>query len=118
MSFAGFGRQDEVEWFTISVVTESRETHELCSFFGEGAVFTGWSGVLLGDDSSWDVSGTQEEESRSFINELKHLLDLPLGKPIEQMVDCVPCPECGRNVAIYAPKCIYCGKVFKDPESS
>ena len=44
----GFGRQDQYERFSISLVTKSNQRHFLCSFKGEGSVCTGWGGILLG----------------------------------------------------------------------
>jgi len=113
-SFSGFGRQDEVERFTLSAVDRNDDPHVICAFSGEGAVHTGWSGVLLGDDDLWDASGTQEEESRSLVDELKRLTGKPLGKPLSALVEMKACPKCGREVSDYAAKCLYCAHPLND----
>lgn len=107
-SFSGYGRQDEVEVFTLSVVDQDGKQFPLCSYHGEGSVDTGWSGVLLGDDSSLDLSGTQEGESRQLVDMIKAITQLPIGKPFLDDIPKKECPNCGREVADYAAKCIYC----------
>lgn len=107
-SFSGFGRQDEVEVFTLSVVDSDNGKHVLCAFRGEGSVHTGWSGVLMGDDSAADFHGTQEGESRQLVNYLKGITELPIGKQLLNDIDMRACPNCGREVAAFAKKCVYC----------
>ncbi len=109
-SAAGLGRQDEIDIFTISVVNHDGREFKLCSYRGEGAVCTGWTGVLLGDDSILDVSGTQEGESRQLVNMIKAITGLPIGKPLLEDIPKKKCPYCDREVAEFAVKCIYCGK--------
>ncbi len=66
------GRTDQMERFTVSLcLVRPREEVALVSFSGEGAVETGWSGVLLGKDSIIDLSGTQDESSRTYVDLLK-----------------------------------------------
>lgn len=107
-SFSGFGRQDEVEVFTLAVVDQDGREYPLCSYRGEGSVHTGWSGVLLGDDSTMDFTGTQEGESRQLLRMVKEITQLPIGKPFMEDLPKKACPNCGREVAEYAVKCIYC----------
>jgi hypothetical protein len=107
----GYGRQDEIETFTLSVVTRNEETYKICSFKGEGAVATGWGGVFWGGDSMVDYMGTQEEESLDFVNSISKLLDIPIGKPLEDMVDMATCPSCNRSTSLQVKKCLYCGAV-------
>lgn len=116
-SFEGWGRQDQVETFYIDIVSRDDERLRVCAFRGEGAVMTGWGGVLLSEDSLLDVSGTQEGESRQFVNYLAKVLDVPVGQPIDEDVEMATCPACNRSVSLYNPKCLYCGAEV-NPESS
>lgn len=77
------GKQDEVEWFTVSLILDNREKVKLWTFFGEGSVHTGMTGVLLGDDDWLDGRGDQEEASRRYLSALKRFtgLDLQGGQP-------------------------------------
>ena len=50
---------------------------ELWTFWGEGSVTRGFSGLLLGD-SIFDMSGAQEEQSRDYVT----LLQKFTGKPL------------------------------------
>ena len=43
---------------------------KLWTFYGEGAVGTGWGGVLRGD-SVFDSTGDQEDSSRNYITLLQ-----------------------------------------------
>ncbi len=66
------GTEDDIEWFSVSLeLAETLETVRLFSFLGEGAVETGWTGVLLSDDSIIDFMGDQEVTSRNYIDLLK-----------------------------------------------
>jgi hypothetical protein len=116
-TLGGWGRQDQVETFYIDIVTRDDERLRVCAFRGEGAVMTGWGGVLLGDDEIFDVSGTQEGESRQFANYLAKVLDVSVGAPIDETIDMATCPACNRSVSLYNPKCLYCGAEV-NPESS
>jgi hypothetical protein len=105
----GYGRHDQVETFSVSLVTRDERPHYVCSFRGEGAVGTGWTGVLLGDDDWLDLSGTQEAESRKFVDYLARLIGVSVGKPASDLGRMATCPECGRPTSLYNPKCMYCG---------
>ena len=117
MSMGGCGRQDEVEMFVISLVDQEGQKHEVTAFQGEGAVNTGWSGMLMGDDSFFDYSGTQEGESRDLVDGLKQILQVPIGKPILEDVEMKTCPGCDREVAVFASKCTYCAYEFPAEEA-
>jgi hypothetical protein len=106
---AGFGRHDQVESFSISIVTKDDKRHVVCAFRGEGSTCTGWTGVLLGDDEILDFSGTQEKESRKLAQYLAKLLGVRIGKPLEAIADMATCPACGRSTSLYKAKCLYCG---------
>lgn len=114
LSLEGFGRKDEVDIFTIAVVDRDGREFKLCSYRGEGSVHTGWTGVLLSDDSMMDFTGTQEGESRQLVNMIKAILQIPIGKPVLEDIQKITCPHCGREVAAFAVKCIYCAKSLKD----
>ena len=63
------GPTDQLDRFTVSLcLFNPRRPIKLFSFSGEGAVATGWTGVLLGDDSIVDFSGDQEGRSLSYID--------------------------------------------------
>ena len=66
------GTTDEVEKYIVSLeLTSPRETVKLFSFVGEGAVETGWAGVIFGRDRIIDFAGDQDDASRSYIDLLK-----------------------------------------------
>jgi hypothetical protein len=107
-------KTDQVEKFTISIVLkETEDKIPLTSFSGEGSVATGWGGVLvLGDD--WvDARGDQEEASASFVDTLRAMLDVPLGKPVVHVSDgrggYYFCTKCARPSPPRRAKCQYCG---------
>ncbi len=104
-----FGAQDEVESYSISIVTKDEKFYSICSFRGEGACCTGWDGVLLGGDEALDYKGTQESESRQFADYISKIFGVPFGKPIPESIDMKTCPECDRETSPYNPKCLYCG---------
>lgn len=105
----GIGRHDQVETYTISIVTKDEKKYSLCAFRGEGSTCTGWTGVLLGDDEIFDLAGTQDSESRKLAQYLASLLDVSIGKPLEAIADMTTCPACGRPTSPYKSKCLYCG---------
>jgi len=51
---------------------------KLWTFFGEGAVRTGWTGVVFGGDELADFAGTQEDDSRHFLELLQFFLKKPV----------------------------------------
>jgi len=57
---------DEIDEFTVSLELYSRDIVKIFSFTGEGAVDTGITGVLLGDDLV-DSRGDQEDRSRTYV---------------------------------------------------
>jgi hypothetical protein len=102
----GVRTADNLERFGVSLKLKNGESLQLFSFLGEGAVFTGVSGALLGD--SWvDLEGAQEDESRAFVTELQRLTSLRLGPALLQP-DGPRCAACGRANARRS-KCLYCG---------
>jgi len=73
-----FGTRDEVEWFTVKLQLYSGKRIKLWTFFGEGAVQTGWTGTIFGGDEAIDYAGTQEDESRHFVKLLEYFLEKPI----------------------------------------
>ena len=59
-------KTDEMDEFIVSLELYSRDIVKIFSFIGEGAVNTGITGVLLGDDLV-DSRGDQEERSRTYV---------------------------------------------------
>lgn len=60
-------KSDEIDEFTVSLeLVRPPSSVKLFSFIGEGAVDTGITGVLLGDDLV-DCCGDQEERSLSYV---------------------------------------------------
>ena len=109
------GATDEIEKYTVSLVLKGSEEYVfLAAFRGEGAIQTGWSGVLFGDDDLVDYSGDQEGAARGFVGTLQRVLDVPLGKQLYHAADATGthyrCSECGRNSPPNKSKCQYCGK--------
>lgn len=103
------GRQDQIETFAIAVVSQDGQKHHVCSFRGEGSVCTGWSGVLLGDDSVVDFSGTQQSESLKLVDYLAALLETRIGQPTQTSTQMATCPACGQQTSPFKPTCLYCG---------
>lgn len=104
------GRQDQLESFGISLIMKDGRRFPVCAFQGEGAVCTGWIGVLAGDDSIVDFSGTQEVDSRAFANMLSRILGVPLGRPYISEDLFTKCQHCGHPTTRAKPACLYCGK--------
>lgn len=66
------GTTDRMEWFTVSLILcDTYEEVRLWTFFGEGAVATGWKGILLGEDEILDLSGDQKASSLNYIKLLQ-----------------------------------------------
>ena len=114
---SGVGRHDQVESFTIALVTRDERTHTVCAFRGEGSACTGWTGVLLGGDSLVDLAGTQDKESRKLAHYLAGLLGVTIGKPLDAIATMAKCPACGRPTARCKAKCLYCGAEIKGSQS-
>ena len=61
------GRQDQYEWINMFLHKKlDVDTVHLWTFFGEGSVKTGGTGVFLGGDSLFDFRGNQFEEFYKF----------------------------------------------------
>ena len=119
VTLRGLQWTDSVNWYVVSLALRtSREPIVLFRFAGEGAEWTGWSGGLLGDELL-DVQGTQEIESREFVDRLRRLLNVPMRSRMERMVSkafvgrVMPCPHCERSISVTAPRCTYCGKALR-----
>lgn len=75
-----YGAQDEVESFAVCLrLAGPRERLKLFSFVGEGAVETGWKGVLFGNDDWVDLEGDQEASSRHFVRLLHRFTGARVG---------------------------------------
>ena len=103
-----FGRQDTVEWYTINLILKDRKQFPVGKFVGEGAISYGISGWLLGDDLI-DVSGHQEQDSRTFVQFLCELLGVRIGEQ-GYTGALEPCKSCGREISKYSEFCLYCGE--------
>lgn len=114
---SGFGRYDELDMFSIALVTKDGRSHPVCTYRGEGAVRTGWTGVLLGD-KLFDCAGTQEQESRQLAERLAEMLGVSIGKPLQSLAPMSTCPACGQLTSPYKPKCLYCGAPVSSAPSS
>lgn len=115
---APHGTTDQVETYTVSLVLkEPREEIEVASFHGEGSVMTGWEGVFFSSDSLLDWEGDQGAASLTFVEVLKKLLGVPLGKQIGPIRDkegkLWRCSGCGRNSPPKRERCQYCGGTVK-----
>jgi len=72
-------RTDQLEIFSVALeLTDPADEVGLFNFFGEGAVMTGWTGVLLFRDSLVDYSGDQQESSLGFVELLMQYTDKKL----------------------------------------
>lgn len=108
------GTTDEIETYVVSLVLKGTgERVPVATFHGEGAVCTGWSGVLFSDDTALDLQGTQGDQSLSLVEGLRRILGVPLGKQIGPIRDAQGvqwrCTSCLRNSPPRRPKCQYCG---------
>ena len=112
MTSEGYDVTDRVESYSVSLVTKREDEYFICAFRGEGAVCTGWTGVLLGGDSLIDYEGTQRQEAGQFVEYLSAIIGAPTCKPIEGTGDMAQCPHCGKPTAMYMHKgkCLSCGK--------
>lgn len=116
LAASGFGRHDQAESFTISLVTKEKIRYVICSFRGEGVVSTGWVGIILGDDII-DFSGTQESDSRQFVGYLSKRLGIPTGRQYDFSKLETNCQSCGRRISKSSLRCLYCGsKIRKNTE--
>ena len=111
---SGYDRTDEVERYVVSLVLkEPEETVRLFAFSGEGAVATGWGGVLMGGDSTVDFSGNQGAACRQFVLLLREFCAVPIGKPVMHLADergtKFVCAACGRPAPPTKTSCLYCG---------
>ncbi len=67
------GPTDQLEFFTVSLMLGSlieEKKVKLWTFWGEGTVMTGFTGVLAGD-GLFDLSGNQERRSRDYVSLVK-----------------------------------------------
>lgn len=107
-----FGRvHDELERFRVSLALRGTEERvHVGSFYGEGAA--GSLATLLMGDDLFDLAGTQELDSRQFVEQLCALTGATLTGPVKRITDAQGrawrCHACGRTVAP-RPKCLYCG---------
>ncbi|NUM35347.1 MAG: hypothetical protein HUU50_12425 [Candidatus Brocadiae bacterium] len=108
-----WGRQDQLEAYTVSLILKNQEKVPLFSFNGEGSVETGTVGVILGKDSIFDFEGNQGKKSREFCNALSSLIGVPVGEPLKHLADEQGdkffCKKCNRALGPNSKKCIYCG---------
>ena len=104
-----YKKLDEVESYSVYLVTKNGDKHFVCSFSGEGYSCTGLSGVLIANDSVADFAGTQGDESRQFVEYLSKQLGVSIGKSIKDVIDMKICPQCHRETSPYDTKCLYCG---------
>jgi len=108
---------DQVETFTVEIVLKEGDEHiPLFRFRGLGAVSTGLTGLMQGDDLV-DYEGDQERKSLAFVQALKDFLGVPLGKAVPQLTDesgtKYSCGQCGRPGPPRQGDCLYCGGKLK-----
>lgn len=108
------GTTDEIDRYTVSLVLRgSGERVRVATFHGEGAVCTGWGGMIFSGDTAMDWQGTQDEQSLSLVEGLRRILGVPLGKQIGPIRDADGllwrCSACRRNGPPRRPRCQYCG---------
>ena len=108
------GTTDEIDTYIVSLVLKGAgERIPVATFRGEGAVCTGWTGVLFSDDTALDLHGTQGDDSLTLVEGLRRILGVPLGKQIGPIRDVQGvlwrCTACARNSPPRRPKCQYCG---------
>lgn len=113
----GMGWCDQQENFIPYIMTIDGRKIDLVSFYGEGRVYTGWWGVLLGDQII-DFKGRQEKQAREFTEKVATMVEVPIGvdskvlADTRSIIDKVKCTICGHfNVSSYK-KCLYCGAVI------
>ena len=77
-SWDWFGEtKDELDKFRVSLVLKSDDEVFLWGFYGEGAVYTGWSGVFMGDAFT-DLVGDQENAAHGYAKVLCAMLEKKL----------------------------------------
>jgi|GEM_PF-2484452 len=113
----GLGWHDQKENFIPCLTTVDGRKIDLISFYGEGAVLTGWWGVLLGDQII-DFKGRQEQRARDFIERVAAMIGIPCGHDSTILADNrsgadrVKCSSCGHFNTGSHKKCLYCGAVI------
>lgn len=76
IAVGSMGWTDRYEEFSIFLrLQDPYEYYWLISFGGEGVVLTGWSGVLLGNDSLIDEQGDQEITFQNYYTLLKKFVE-------------------------------------------
>lgn len=68
------GTTDEIEWFNVKLKLYTGKRVKLWTFFGQGAVETGWVGTFFGGDEVVDFAGSQGDDSRYFVEALEFFL--------------------------------------------
>jgi hypothetical protein len=110
----GFGARDATEIYYVQVKTKSKSVPvNLFRFIGDGGRYTGWSGVLLGDDVI-DCEGQQHVKALRYAEQVSKFTGIPLWQDrkvefsfnLEQQYKC---PRCGHTNNTTIKKCIYCG---------
>jgi hypothetical protein len=110
----GMGWRDQQENYLPYIMTNDGRKIELLSFYGEGAVHTGWWGVVLGDQII-DYRGRQEKRAREFAERASKLVGVPCGIESKSVSDArsaegkSQCPSCGHYNSVSYIKCLYCG---------
>lgn len=114
----GIGWRDQQENFIPYLMTVDGKKIDLLSFYGAGAVHTGWWGVILGDQIV-DFKGRQERRAREFITKAAAMIGVPCGFNTAVLSNAssttgkIKCGTCGHfNAECYA-KCLYCGNPLK-----
>jgi len=108
-SLEGFTSADNIERFVVELVTNKKK-YKVCTFKGEGARMTGWTGVFMGD-SIVDFEGTQGFDSRQFANLLSEFIGKPLSTDDEmfEAINTQTCKHCGQEFSENLARCLYCG---------
>jgi hypothetical protein len=114
----GVGWHDQEENFIPYLMTIEGKKVDLVSFYGEGAIQTGWWGIILGDHII-DFKGRQEKRAREFIAKAAAMIGVPCGVDSEILSKArsaagrIRCDACGHFNAETYGNCLYCGVPLK-----
>lgn len=127
-SLPSMGKTDALERFTVSLerftvslaLKGGGEPVRLATLRGGGARITGMISVLAGDRMV-DLSGDQEDASRTYVTALKQVLGVPVGAPLPSATRGgvrYRCQACSRTFPLTRPDCPQCGgPVTEDAKS-
>ena len=88
------------DYYTASLVTRNERKIKLFTMKGQDSSHLG-RGINIVDGSY--------DESRWMVVEFSTVIGIPIGKPLPEGLEMVPCEKCGRKLSAVSVKCLFCG---------